>query len=528
MSGIRALVETGLSEWRDRLVNRKQFVLGPRPLDLPGWNNERIGGGFYLSTHPDLNVIRAVEGNRSLTLLGFILDPRYPYADDSTIVKQLLPQLCSDAQPEQSLQCLNVFGGRWILIADNGSHVIIVNDALGLRQVFYTPSLANGDAWCGSQPGIIARLFKLEISRAATDFVNTQEKNGQPEYWLPNDSSAYDDIKLLLPNHYLDLSTAQSRRFWPNAPLPRLVLHRAVKQSAKTLKALMLSAGNRFPLAVLMSSGWDSRVVLAAVKDIKTEVSYFTWNLAIQQTGIEQTPDPDLAVPPRLLSKLGKTRRLLHVPEHMDPDFERIYFQNVSMAHKCWGIVGEALFRSLDPSVVRVAGDGSETVRQQYRPCSRWNTTTPDTLADFARTKQKFAIAEFGKWLRGVPKDMGFDLLDLFYWEQKAGQWLAMGQSEWDIVGESFMPFNCRALLATLLSTDVAYRVGPRYELYRALLKELWPEVLSEPVNPHKDSSTRTSLRGRVKNMLVKSHLIEHARLLSDTTAAWLGASKGD
>jgi hypothetical protein len=55
----------------------------------------------------------------------------------------------------------------------------------------------------------------------------------------------------------------------------------------------MLSAGNRFPLAVLMTAGWDSRVVLAAAKNLKTRVSYFTCNL-----GNARTADADWSVPP--------------------------------------------------------------------------------------------------------------------------------------------------------------------------------------------------------------------------------------
>jgi hypothetical protein len=339
------------------------------------------------------------------------------------------------------------------------------------------------------------------------EFLDAQKKSGQQEYWFPNDISGYDDIRLLLPNHYLDLTTAQTHRFWPSTSLPKLSLRHVVKEGAKQLKGLMLSAANRFPLAVLMTAGWDSRSVLAAGKNLKTEVSYFTFDL-----GNGKTPDADISVPARLLCKLGKTHRVMNVPECMDPEFKQLYLQNVAMAHECWGPTAQALFKFLRSSEVRVSGSGSETVRQQFRP-SRWHAVTAETLASFAWTKEKFAIEAFGQWLEGVPKDTGFHILDLFYWEQKCAQWLAGGQVEWDLVGESFAPFNCRGLLSTLLSADVAYRVEPHYELYRALLKELWPEVLTEPINPHKKRRTdSTSWKEKVIDILVKSHLVEFVR----------------
>jgi len=35
-----------------------------------------------------------------------------------------------------------------------------------------------------------------------------------------------------------------------------------------------------------------------------------------------------------------------------------------------------------------------------------------------------------------------------------------------------------------MLAVDESLRKGPDYELYRQLMVKLWPEVLSEPINP--------------------------------------------
>jgi acetyltransferase-like isoleucine patch superfamily enzyme len=59
-----------------------------------------------------------------------------------------------------------------------------------------------------------------------------------------------------------------------------------------------------------------------------------------------------------------------------------------------------------------------------------------------------------------------------------------MAQLEWDIVQEVFCPFNCRSLLIDLLSTDRIYRDHDEPKVYREIITRLWPEVLSEPINP--------------------------------------------
>jgi hypothetical protein len=86
-------------------------------------------------------------------------------------MKQLLPELCSDAHPKEFLHRLNVHGGRWILIANNGSRITLFNDALGQRRLYYTSPPVNGEVWCGTQPGIIASILNLEPGRVVMEFV---------------------------------------------------------------------------------------------------------------------------------------------------------------------------------------------------------------------------------------------------------------------------------------------------------------------------------------------------------------------
>jgi hypothetical protein len=510
MRGLVSFGESNIEESREddseRLRYRRQFVLGPRPLaEFPSWQRIKIGDDVFLTAHPDLDTLQVFSNGKSLTLLGFILDPQNPGSDDSAILAQLLPELCSDTGLNESLQSTNRFGGRWILIADNGSRITLLSDALGQRQVYYTFRPIRGEVWCASQPGIVADILNLKPSRDAIEFIAAQKSSGQEEYWFPGNTSLYDDVKLLLPNHYLDLTHLESRRFWPCRSLAEIPLHEVVKNSATLIRGLMMSAANRFPLKILITAGWDSRVVLAAAMDLKTEVSYSTF-----VKGDSSSTNPDVNVPARLLPKLGKIHEILNIPDRMDPVFGQLYLQNVAAAHECYGPTAQALYGSTGPAEVRVSGGGSETVRQQFRPSVR-GSMTAEILAEFAHTTQKFAIEAFEVWLSGVPTNMGFDVLDLFYWEQKCGQWLAAGQVEWDIAGESIAAFDCRTLLATLLSAHEDYRLPPDYELYRTLLKRLSPKVLSEPINPHKKlGASERSFRARVKRALVKYHLREY------------------
>lgn len=87
-------------------------------------------------------------------------------------------------------------------------------------------------------------------------------------------------------------------------------------------------------------------------------------------------------------------------------------------------------------------------------------------------------------WCASQPAPLAEVLgLELFEWEHWAGNFAAMGQSEWDIVQEAFTPYNCRRLLETMLSVDPRHRHHEKPRLCRRLIRRLWPETLSEPIN---------------------------------------------
>lgn len=61
----------------DNPLYNKQFILGPHWIEtLPSLKQLKVSRPFYLTVHPDLNTYQAHNGNRSITFLGSIFDPR--------------------------------------------------------------------------------------------------------------------------------------------------------------------------------------------------------------------------------------------------------------------------------------------------------------------------------------------------------------------------------------------------------------------------------------------------------------------
>jgi hypothetical protein len=487
------MVEGGAQYTWEKALHRNQFILGPFFIDeFASWGKTKIGSSLCLMTHPDLNVCQVNHENQSLTLIGYMLDPDDSNASDIDITNRLMSEV-SDF--DRLLEGTYKFGGRWILIADDGKLVRLFHDAFGLRQVFYTDANYTSQIWCASQPRMIAEHLGFGEDLRAINFINAS-KQRDAEYWWPGDSCPYNEIRHLLPNHYLNLNSGSSCRYWPNRPWKKLPLEEAVEKTAKTLQGLMESISSRYDLAVSLTAGWDSRVVLAASRGIRNKVSYVT----VRQGGMPEN-HADIAVSSLLAENLGLKHDIVVAPPAMDGTFMSIFQKNVSFSHKKWGPDAQAILEYNLHRRVTVTGSVSEVARCFYRPRAR--QITPQSLSSLVMGDDIFAIKPFENWIRGTHDTFNYDRFDLFYWEQRCGNWLAMCQSEFDIAWKDiFTPFNCRELVVNMLAVDEKYRKPPTCELYKEIMSHLWPEVLHFPFNPHKKKSV-----GRVLESFVRSQL---------------------
>lgn len=486
-----------------KLLYHNQFVLGPVVIDsYPHWKNFSVGKSLKLTTHPDLNVYQADRDDRSITLLGFIIDPENPIKNDADIIEDFVstPFSC-DTFFERTFR----FGGRWILIVDDGQNIVLFNDPAGLRQVFHTDPEYIRELWCASQPGIIAQMLDLQMDKEAINFFNSYEVRRNPEFRFPYYSSPYKEVKHMLPNHSLDLQKALCRRIWPTHPLEELSFEEALDKSLRTLKGLMKAASNRYELALSLTAGFDSRIVLAISKEISDKLSYMT---VLQSDKHEK--DPDVVIPSILLSKLGLNHHVIKSSKIIDERFLSVFIKNVPLYHPIYAPDAYAILNYFQQKKVAVTGSVCEIARWSERsrvPKSRWEKITPLDLSKIQRMgKNRFAIDHFRNWLSELGDIYNFNTIDLFDWEQGHGNWLAMCQLEFDAAWKDiFTPFNCRSLLVTLLSVKDKYRKPPRYRIFKEMILSSWPELLEVPINPGKKKNLLTLTKRYTPNFIKKT-----------------------
>lgn len=462
-----------------------QFLLGPNHAEhLSDWRRITAGGAFHLTIHPDLTCTQVRRSDRELTLLGHLLDPRAPDDGNAEILQWLLAQF---ERRSALLQATSALGGRWLLIAAKADDVFLFHDALGLRQVFYTDPRVAGALWAMSQPGLAREAgLALAPDPAALDYIDTQTFRQSREYRWPAAASTFVGLNHLLPNHWLDLRTGIARRYWPSAALEALTPQAAVERLAILMPGQIRAAARRFDLALSLTAGMDSRAVLAAARPIINRIRIVT----VRQ-GRLTDEHADVTVPARLLARLRLRHDVIRATSLMTPEFSLHYKRNVHLAHDHYGHDAEAILRHYGRNGAALTGSGAEVGRRPFRvklPHADRVRFTPEMLAwlEYGST-HPFLVASFAEWLDDVGRQRHVKLLDLFEWEQDYGNWLAMVQLEFDTAWRDiFTPYNCREVLAAMLGVPERYRRPRDGILWRMFIGQMWPELLSEPINPHR------------------------------------------
>jgi hypothetical protein len=463
----------------------RQFLLGPEsaaaPRELSGaasWSKAAM-----LRTHSWLRVERAAAEGRELVCLGHVFDPAAPALGNTALVQALCDRSATFGEFEKASAAL---GGRWVALLRIGADARLYPDAAGLRSVFHA-RLDNGAVVAASQPELLSHAYGLRRDAGLDRAFRGHEHFASS--W-PCELTPYPGVRQLLPNHFLDLNTGEVRRFWPTAAASEIDIDIAVETIAAQLNGFVAAALNRGSAAMAMTGGYDSRTLFAAAGAARKMLTPF------RVTGAH-FPWYDTAIPRKLVRRFGGSL-LEAAPRPASAEVRRLVRENVA---DLWYDPGEYILSAFDlpTSDFVLFGWLSEIARCFYYP----DGSHPDkvdgaVLAEVSYFRgHPMATAEFERWLAGVPAGTGHAVLDLFYWEHRAGNWASLLAAACDAFCEPLAPYNCRALLQAALAVPVSFRRAP-YELHRRICHHAMPGALDIPFN----FSWRDTLRERALGVL--------------------------
>ncbi|KDR95640.1 hypothetical protein SAMN02745945_01491 [Peptoclostridium litorale DSM 5388] len=487
----------------DKLVFRKQFLMTAKKIEgLLGWKRYNVCfGQKMLYVHPDLEVTVEEEQGKRVMLLGYMLDWKRPQQGNGDIIRRMLAQSNSFMDFVESTYDI---GGRFALMYEDENECNMFHDAGGQREVYY--HIGEHGVSCAAQLPILASFLDV----AENTDIGIQELYHSDIFldfkkqWVGEDT-IYKATKSLKPNHYISMETGAVKRYWPLKPLERVGIEYAVDTASEMLKGFLKAAALRGELLIPVTAGWDSRILLAASREICDKVMYYV----IKFPHMEYS-HMDIEIPRKLLGKLGVEFHVIEAPEHVDERFAEIfrantaYFKEDNLA----GIYN--VFFKKFPEKVNVSSHVSEVIRSYRGNTKKYRDEFYSTCVAYGGRDEyynnEYVKRTSGKWIEnnmGFSQDMNVDPFSLFCWEEWLG-WEASQRSETDIAIEEYTPFSCRSLMAILLSVRPSYRNKYSCSLYKRLMEKMWPQVLSEPINP--------SFKRNIKGMLVALDMLYPTR----------------
>ena len=470
-------------EWVSKMFRNQYLVTSGSPASGSLGDDRHRFGEFWVHAREPLALSLAHSGATSVCLLGDAIDPFAPDAANSDIAERIA-RSCDDL--DDLWAALRTLSGRFVLIFECSTAAVVVGDACHFRQIYY--SFIDNSIVFTSSPKFFLDYhgFNLESSAAKSEFMNTTEFLRSESAWV-GDQSIDDRLHKLIPNHYLDLRQRAVKRLPVGESSESSGADgedEVLEYGAQILRGTIAGLKRRYSLLQPLTAGIDSRILLAAAREYRNDIQFYVFD----RLGDRRiTASDDVSISKALADQLG-LKFAVWTAADLRPDFLEEYRQE-HVAPRVTPLTADLqLHYDLHRGrFVNVNGNSSEIVRCVYGTTP--GPVRPSMLAELSGYGRgsAFSREQLAAWYRDAvdySKESKVPLLDLFYWEQRMGNWGAAYPAELDIAIEEISPFNNRAYFDRMFTVSSSQRRAPDWAFFRRLAEAMWPEVLAQPINP--------------------------------------------
>jgi hypothetical protein len=339
------------------------------------------------------------------------------------------------------------------------------------------------EAYIYKNEGVVQAVGStLDILKYISDLPETNETDFynstlfKSRYVWVGDKTSCAAVTRLKPNHCLNIGRGEVKRFFPTERLEEKSMQATVEEVSIVLPGILKAVVSRSEKIMIgLTAGWDSRLLLAASRAVSSKLVFFV-NVYSGSSAY------DHRIPMKLAKKLDLTFITVHLglknkSQLNASDFPRRIKQEITKI---------AEFKKIFFAFKSISGSISEVARNEFGVIREVDGMKLSQLAKFGA--HPYCVAEFDAWLhlnKEVFLRYGYNVLDMFYWEEVVANRIGKSTTECHALQHTILPvFNCRYLINLLLRVNIRYRDKQNHMLYRELIHSMWPEVLSEPINP--------------------------------------------
>ena len=420
---------------------------------------------FYLH-YNDLKVSQSMGSKSNILILGYAVHCKNVDLD--------LNDICEEMSEMDTLAKVIEYSdylvGRYIIIRKSESNTQLLPDASCTFPVNYYFDEQN--MYISSTTHIIGKLANLPLSEESLEI----KSKAEDQHPLPHNITMYDEVKILIPNHLLDVENRKMVRYYPNEKQSQNDFDFVVEETINVMDRLIRRFVKEYNFSLPITSGLDSRVLLALMKDHISHIPLYTfynqgdednWDIKVPRLMADKLNLKHYAIERTSLDK----ESLVKLSELLDFQHNRRILEN-----------GLSLSESELSDRYFLAGDIIPIVK------SNFGKNLPETLANTFYLKTKThnysrKNKEYVKsWLSDAKNEQGVSKFDLFFWEHRLGRWLSNNANNYDVFTDPFYLFNSRYLIKLWTSIPRHERINRSF--HKEIIKMKWPELMEFPFNP--------------------------------------------
>ena len=418
-----------------------------------------IANHRVLCSRPDAVLSVNVEDVRGLCV-GLMTDPSSG-TSGSRALEIAARKYAADGDFARAVEGLC---GRFLIILERAGSLTVAGDAACTLPVFYATA-CNG-LILASDPGQVAEAVGASVDPVLKSFCSTTIGGLGINHW-PGDLTEFEGVRTLTSNVAIQWKkgTLSIFRLYPRESRNECSVEEAVEECSQILaRTAKTIASQDRPVVCYLSGGLDSRLTLAALRDVIDAVTFVTF-------GGRGNANRDLAS----VKQLARDLRLRHVEVERDYDLTSLKLDSPIILRSSVSEVGRRFFRKR----FRIPPDFG------FEP---W-MLTPIYKRVFPRGRWRGYLDQvFRAWTHRVLYDdvsaKGFDGFDFAYWEHRVPTWQSgVLRSLESYSASPISLFANRSLLHQLLRSPDPSRDGDA--LQRGIVQTLWPRALDSPIVPN-------------------------------------------
>ena len=459
-----------------QLLYKKGFIFGKDNTTKPfeHWKTIKISD-YVFYYDEEVKVAFVQEGEKWVLLFGHAIDIEYEISNNQKMVEILIERLSNSEQ--EFFERLDWISGRYMIIYYDGKSVKVVNDATGMRAVFYS-----------KKSNIIAshaELLKNVIGTGNSQKIRSEWARDYGTYHIPGHFTPFEDVYFLTPNTYLILDTGKVKRFFPRKPL-EIINHEVVANNIVRLVRKQLDVLNKEYDNFLfsLSAGIDSRTTLSIMKEYQEKTTFFTYYKKEndKQSYSAKSLEIDRSVVKNMADNLNLNHSFISIDQNLQSQeldqFKQILRKNTFRPHNYQ--LAKKYYDKFNSNDLHIRSNILEIGRAFYRTNRKKLPKTMNGI-DMAHCLSPKAIDNneiamlFEEFYNTTQMDniYNYDPYDILYWEYRMGTWHALLILESDPSHETFIPFNARVILEQFLS--VSTQSKKKYYIFKEIIDKSWP-----------------------------------------------------